>query len=554
MNHFLQYKSSSSLLPFIAISMLVLVCWRVYCYAEIHYTFFGYSIINRKYPEILADAPWRLDEGKSLPIACLVKDANIYPTKLRSIMASYSTPDGEIYRKQILSEKPVRINKHYWHTLAFLDIPKGAVGNIKVNVDMDFTCKGIKRKATSDNLPGLSHKPFNIFVSPYKLPSFDGWYYGDGHYHTHMSHNQVEFGAPLDIASEMGKAIGIQWVIASDHSYDLDRAMGKLFEHDPKLPRWQKLHDDAKIINSKDKEFVVLPAEEVSCGNYKKYNIHLIALNTSQFIPGKGDGVKRGLNKRPDLSLRQCLNRINDQDGFAYAAHPEEGNGYLGKLLLNRDYWRNPDYDQGGYTGLQFWNGYQGKPFRKGYKKWVELLLEGRKLFVLGGNDAHGDFNRCRKVRYPNTKLDETYDHIFGKVRTYANCGGNLSQEGVLEALRNGRTIVTNGPILLIEARRGNHSADIGEEITGKIQEIKIKASSSKEFGPIDRIKLYKGDCVEKVEKVSRVFIPEKDEYELVYKCNINQKNRGYIRAEAFSSARGYKYMCMTNPVWFRIV
>ncbi len=235
---------------------------------------------------------------------------------------------------------------------------------------------GIKRTMVSDNLPKLTHAPLKVFVSPWKLPSFDGWYGGDPHYHSDMTQDQVEFGAPVEVAAVMGKAMGLNWLAVADHSYDLDRAMGEYFQYDSGLARWRKVHEDASLVNSRNDGFVVIPAEEVSCGNSRAHNIHLLAFDTPQFIPGTGDGVKRGLNKRPTLTLRQCLNRINEAGGFAYAAHPEMGNGFLGMLMLNRGCWRDPDYAQGGYSGMQIWNGVQGKVFTKSREKWIQLLLE----------------------------------------------------------------------------------------------------------------------------------------------------------------------------------
>ncbi len=449
--------------------------------------------------------------------------------------------------------------------LAFLEPPQKQTGNLEVIVEAELTMAGIRKTIVSDNLPGLSHAPFNVFVSPHKLPSFDGWYCGDPHYHSDMTQDQVEFGAPVEIAAAMGRAMGLDWLVAADHSYDLDIAVGEFFQHDPKLTRWRKVREDASFVNSKNDGFVVVPAEEVSCGNCKSHNIHLLALDTAQFIPGRGDGVKRGLNKRPDLTLRQCLSRINMAGGFAYAAHPETGNGFFGALLLNRDRWRDPDYAQRGYAGLQLWNGEKGKDFNRAYKKWVQLLLEGRRLYVLGGNDAHGDFNRCRRVKYPNTKLTESDDHVFGKIRTYAYCGADAARcgptvAGILDALRNGRTLVTDGPMVILQARNDiGQTANIGDDIVGKEFTLTLSARSSDEFGPIDRIDLYRGDLVEKREKIERTFIPKKGDgtggsaCDHIFTHKIVCKNRSYIRVKATSSARGEQYTCFTNPIWFRL-
>ncbi len=73
------------MLPLTVIFLLLVTSWKLYTYAEIHYTFFRYSLINRRYPELITDAPWRVDPGESIPIVCLVKDADQFPIKLKRI-------------------------------------------------------------------------------------------------------------------------------------------------------------------------------------------------------------------------------------------------------------------------------------------------------------------------------------------------------------------------------------------------------------------------------------------------------------------------------------
>lgn len=554
----LHYKLSP-MVPITIIAMLLLISWKVYGYAEIHYTFFRYSIINRGYPEILIDMPWRVDPGQLIPVVCIVKDADKFPVKLKKITARYKTEQGEMGEKALLEEScSLRVEDHYWYMLSFIEPPEMQTGKFIISVEIEAVKNGFKKIIMSDNYPGLSHAPFEVFVSPWEMPSFDGWHYGDAHYHTDVTQDQVEFGAPVEVASTMGKSMGLSWLVASDHSYDLDIALGEFFRRDPKLTRWHKMREDTQAVNSRNNDFFVIPAEEVSCGNCKFHNIHLLAFDTPYFIPGKGDGVKRGLNKRPDLSLRKCLNRINDTGGFAYAAHPEEGNGFLGTLMLNRDHWRDRDYAQGGYSGMQFWNGNEDKAFSKAYEKWIQLLLEGRRLFILGGNDSHGDFNRCRKVKYPNTRLSEEYDHIFGKTRTYAYCQNGLSVSAILDALRNGRTVVTNGTLAVFQVyNSAGQEAGIGDDITGQEFSLTINVRSSEEFGSINEINLYRGDLVTKIEQIEKTFkanITDTNVYDCVFVHNTTHKNRGYFRIEATSSAKGKRYRCFTNPIWTRSV
>ena len=547
-------------IPF-AIFVILFFCRRAYSYAEIHYTFFRYSIINRGYPEILFDAPWRINPGEPIPIGCIIKDADKFPVKVNRIIARYSFAGGKTQEKKLLGQgKFLRISDHYWYMLSFLELPQGEYGNLTVNLEMEIVRNRLIRKIINDNFPGLTHSPLKIFISPYNLPNLDGWYAGDSHYHSDMTQDQIEFGAPVQLAAAMGISMGLSWLVATDHSYDLDIVINDFYQHDPKLPRWHKVHEDSALANSENEDFLVIPAEEISCGNCKSRNIHLLAFNTPDFIPGKGDGVKRGLNKRPDLTLRQCINRIANNGGFAYAAHPEDGNGYLGTLFLNRDHWRDRDYAQGGYAGLQFWNGKQGKAYDKAYDKWIRLLLEGRKLYILGGNDAHGDFNRSRRVIYPNTKISEYDEHVFGRVRTHAFCGDNLSIDGVMDALKNGRTTVTDGPLVIMQLRNNENGqiANIGEEIIGRDFTLIIKGCSSQEFGAIEKINLHYGDLLTKTEQIDQVFKPEKfngkSAYDYTLSYDLPEKNKGYFRLEAMSSARGKEYKCITNPIWFRSV
>ncbi|MGQ9608487.1 MAG: CehA/McbA family metallohydrolase [bacterium] len=545
MQYKLNFAFSLTILFFI-----IVASWKSYGYAEIHYTFFGYSLINRNYPEIIVDAPWRIEPNEPIPVVCIIKDADRYPINLERLTARCRVGDKELFNKEMLS-KSLPINEHYWHRVEYINLPSPQNDKLELSVEIEFTRNGRRKIITTDNLPGLSHKPLNIFMSSSKLPSFDGWYYGDAHYHSDMTQDQVEFGAPSAVAMSMGKALGLSWLAVVDHSYDLDVAIGEFFKYDPKLTRWQIVQRDAKLINSGNNGFVVIPAEEISCGNRNNHNIHLLAFNVPEFIPGKGDGVKRGLNRRPDLTLVECISRIRKMGGFAYAAHPEEGNGFMGRLLLKRGHWHYKDYLTNGYSGLQFWNGKQDEKLYKSREVWIKLLLEGNKPYILGGNDAHGDFNRCRGIKYPNTKLKELDNHVFGKIRTYAHCGDYLSLSGILNAIKNGNTIITNGPIVIPAIQNDNgRIANVGESISGRGSKLIINAQSSEEFGFIDKIDIYRGDIVNKVESLEITLKPNSDYKKQMFVHKIECPKNSYIRLEAKSLVRNEEYICFTNPIW----
>jgi len=553
----MQYKLNFAF-SIVVLFFIFVVSLRAYGYAEIHYIFFGYSLITRHVPEIILDAPWRVKVGEPIPIACIVKDADLFPIILERVTAKYRLNNGEMRTEDLsFGSQPISITEHYWYKIYYLELPWEQAGKLEITLKAEFLRNGKKMTVISDNLTGLSHDPLNTLISSCDLPSFDGWYYGDPHYHSDMTQDQAEFGAPVEVAVIMGKSIGLSWFAVTDHSYDLDIAIGKFFDRDEKLTRWSNVQENARLANSKNNDFVVIPAEELSCGNSKSHNVHLLAFNISDFIPGSGDGVKQGfMNKKPDLSLQESLNLIKEKGGFAYAAHPEAGNGFLGTLILNRGHWESLDYGLDGYSGLQFWNGEYEPKFAKSQKIWIKLLLDGRKTYILGGNDAHGDFNRCRGVWYPNTKLKETKNHVFGKVRTYAHCGSNISTTGILDAIKNGRMILTNGPVSILQVLNDNgRIANVGDEISGRDFTLMVNSRSSEEFGSINKINIYKGDLVTKTEQIEKTFVPEKikDDSQLAYRgftYKMERQNPCYVRLEAISSTKDKKYKCLTNPIW----
>ena len=58
----------------------------VICYAEIHYRFkYFFSFLLKKEPEILFDAPHRIEPNSNLPILLFVKDAHLFPIEVISV-------------------------------------------------------------------------------------------------------------------------------------------------------------------------------------------------------------------------------------------------------------------------------------------------------------------------------------------------------------------------------------------------------------------------------------------------------------------------------------
>ena len=560
----------SSLILFSALSR------KAFSYPEIHFVLAkGLSLISRRYPEIVFDAPWRARKGELIPITCIINDANKYPVELLDIKAQifgeglemecslFDRTFGEAISSTYLSQKPknlktpcrIHIKDSYWYAMDYIQLPEDVVGPIAIHPQIEFILRGKRRVASTDNLPGLSHSPLRIYISEEPLPTFDGWYYGDAHWHSDKTKDQVEFAAPIEVAASFGKAIGLHWFAVTDHSYDLDSPVDDYFDIDPDLIKWKKLCGEIELANSQFDDFVVLRGEEVSCGNSKGQNVHLLVYGVPEFIPGRGDSAKTGFDFKfkPDLSLQEVLEIVRNYNGVAYAAHPNADNSFLGRLILNRGTWLDSDCIMDGCYGLQFWNGCSGQRFKDGYKRWLKLLLDGQKRYIIAGSDAHGDFNRTRKMKFPWVKLVESMDSSFGKPRTCLYCGSTLNENNILEAMRCGRAVITDGPLAIFDIKNEQGQvANIGESLSGKEFEITLRIKSIEEFGRISKVTLYRGDLSQKMESIEfEIDLRDiKDHYSHLSKHSIKSNSDCYLRLEATSQRDEYVYRCITNPIW----
>ena len=429
------------------ISLIILfsaICRKAFGYPEIHFVLVrGLSFIARRVPEIVFDAPWRVGRGKPIPITCIINDAHKYPIELLNVKVQvfgeglqYQTT---LFPKSAEESLPplltnlftTQVKTRYWYLLEHVQLPEYFAGPAYIIPQVEILLRGKRRTITVDNLPGLSRAPLRTYVSDDALPTFDGWYYGDPHFHSDKTMDQIEFGAPVEVAATFAKAIGLNWFAVTDHSYDLDAPLDDDFAIDQNLPRWKNLKAEVRDVNFRFDDLVVLLGEEVSCGNSKGQNVHLLVYGMPEFIPGRGDAGKTGFafEFHPNLSISEILDIVaakqcvRPYDGVAYAAHPDADNAFLGRLVLNRGTWLDEDCKLPGCSGLQFWNGCSGKRYTKGYKRWIRLLLEGYKRYTIAGSDAHGDFNRIRKMIFPFAKLGESTKSSFAKPRTALHCG-----------------------------------------------------------------------------------------------------------------------------------
>ena len=527
-----------------------------FLYAEIHHkrAIFPNFLWNDE-PEIVADFPHRVDYGiKNIPFVLNIKDADKWPIILKNVDVKILFP-GEKYIKNLFSGE-LLVKERIFQKLFLLEREFFYAGEYPVIVEIRYFLNGKERVIENHNYKTLQHKLWYINFASEKLPKFEDIYYGDIHYHSVYSDDDVEFGQSLDNTTVFAKAMGLSFMAITDHSYDLDDIEGKWHTEDKELKKWHKLQDEVDKINNNEISFSLIRGEELSCGNVKNRNVHMLVLGNRKFYYGCGDSTDHPFKTKPKTAVKDV-----SKEYLLVAAHPFEGYSFLPYIFLRRGKWEKEDLEY--VDGLQFYNGVRNKGFERGKKEWIKLLLEGKKKFVFAGTDAHGDFNRAIKVKIPFLKIVSNDKQIAGRVKTAVLSEKTPNEKILLKRMKAGHHFITDGPALEIEFSRNEEKYIMGDTVIFKKDskkqvylekkdsncgKIKIKAKSSDEFGKINLIKIFIGYIGAKTENIFKSFTPN----ELDFSENIPfcfNKNC-YMRCEA-ETDKGK--IAITNPIFFEM-
>ena len=465
----------------------------------------------------ILDVPWRIEKSeKYIPILAVDNDRATYADINNIYVYDHNNGDSIVASTNWDSAQTIDSSNTPFFYLFNID------KNLFVQVDGAISVKiKFNMHWPLDNWEG----PLNVRIAQDDIPKAIDWYCGDTHLHTNYTSNAYEYGAPIYATRASNNAMGLDWMIVTDHSFDLNPA------------KWAISSADCDAHS--DGFFRILQGEEVSCylpgtepiSQFYQYN-HLLVYG-ADFIPGGEweDGTGS------DYTPAEAIAIANSQGGLTYFAHPFYDDPF-------RDPWRAKDYNLS-FTGLQIWNYGSDIPshLRDGLAKWSELLLGGRHVYVEGGTDAHGDFNT-----------------IAGKVKTYIYVPG-YSQSSlpprteIIKALRNGNSVMSDGPLVIFDI----NGAIIGNNVSvtkGTNATLSIQWNSTPEFGGINNIVVKKGVINGTAESNFRVVQPSaigKNAFCDEYKLTISPDESCYYRVEA-NTTNGAEYRCYTNPVWVEVI
>jgi len=503
-----------------------------FSYAEIHYHYrFLYPKYFRKEPEIIADLPIRCIRSISskLPVLIIVKDSHMFPIELLSISVVVNANGSFSSQEFDINEK---LKQKYYSKILEVDISQiKANEQLKINVTIQYYINGKKKAVINDNYPGLKKIPFECYLTESKLPFPEGWYAGEPHYHSIYTSDQVEFGADIPATVKMAKTIGLSWFFITDHSYDLDDSENSYTINDPNIPKWKKMLNEAH--HNDEKDFRVIPGEEVSIGNSKGRNVHLLAINHPDFIEGSGDSAEKWFKNKSKRHLEDIKDLLNESNLFI-AGHPNEKIPILQKLTLRRGNWSLDDFQKSGIGLLQLINTSHFPDVLKAINHWRSMLLQGKRFYILAGNDAHGNFNVMRQIKSPFWKLFASHDQVFGKFFTAFKYKNNEPVQGI----KNGELIVSNGPFLNFQLKVKRKYYPIGSIINEKRAVLEYETRTAHEFGEIRTLNLYIGDTA--LKKEIKILNPQNS-------LKIELPARGFIRMSISTSKGGF---VLTNPMW----
>ena len=509
---------------------------------------------GRPGPEIWADAPWRVEPPgpgqnpgeQEIPFTFIMRDME----GVLDEITVYESPGDGLPLHTI--QGPGMISSRFWvaRTAIRRDRFKAAGPRLLVRVVFQGDWE------TPAGSQSEWEQWLSIAMASQPLPLRDSsrWYYGDTHYHSSYTNDIKEFGGPVSDTRAAAECIGLDWLVLTDHSVDLDDR-NPYFENRQSDTRWDEMGKDVEEASSQG-SVRLLRGEEVTVigqsgfpGESNTLHLLVFGAESGKLIPGawarsqllatvaknlppgsrqyyeylfgtihRLEEVLTGKDKNNQVVEALRGRSIEEQKALAFAAHPSSMAQGIGGT------WEDKDLAQA-IHGMESWNARawfrsatEERPFdnwkktsRKERTKplkevegWDEMLrwkLEHApdpRFVLLAGSDAHGSFNYSvgYGMDWDGIRAD---DNSLGKVRTLLYLPDKVlrempSEDEVTTAIRTGSCVVTDGPVLNFTIGfNGGEPATLGQIVRAEGDgafELKLQGHSTGEFGPVQHVDL----------------------------------------------------------------
>ncbi|MCF7824205.1 MAG: hypothetical protein K9N35_08550 [Candidatus Marinimicrobia bacterium] len=520
-------------------------------YAESHFRFrIPFSRYFKREPELIFDVPWRLQPGETPTLFLVIKDAHRFPVLLKRVEVSVQHGGETIFDQawdldQEVHDRQLEIEFH-------LKTTDTLAGEMDIIPRLSYSVNGKDRCMEIDNYALLPKPPLRITFSKEPMPLLPGWQSGDTHLHSSLTNDQVEFGASLGVIRKAAQLMGLNFITATDHSYDLDDDPEDYTKNDPELCKWKSSRELIKEMN-RTHPLTIIPGEEISVSNARGSNVHFLHYNDSKYFPGSGDGGEEWTKLHSQLGIEDVLEN-RSQNTVSVGAHSVYRFPWLTRLLLNRGHWEAADHERTGLDGVQIICGTPASgSFQDSRQAWIDTLLKGFKLGVYGGSDGHGNFNRNWHVKLPALTLGLSEDQIFGQSRTLIK-SATTGVNDLIQAMKTRRTALTTGPVGDLMIEFGDQHAEIGDTLgvsKGAELQITMLGLSSDEFGAEMDVTLYCGRLSRLEESILYHGSDHRGQFEL--QLSHTAEDSGYVRLEISSEGSRWPGVFVSSPIWIDI-
>lgn len=367
-------------------------------------------------------------------------------------------------------------------TLDLSELKKNLRIGDSINLEVDANFQLNKKQVSKNRYVSVEYQS--------SLPSLPNWHPGDGHMHTNWSDGKDH---PQVMAAE-AKWKGLSWVAITDHDYDLALRGGSL--------AWSAEKTECEAAEAL-LGIPVMLGEELGFyrGHYLAYNIPTYLNWTFRILW---------------VSNQQIIDEVNDVGGFGIIAHPHA----KGRILP----WK--DWTVTGYTGLEVMN-YGKPPPHQTSARWDENILKRSSWVGTGNSDAHSYID-------------------VGKSRTYCYIEGSPTHESIYGALKKGRCVATNGPLVAFQI--GDHKIGGTAKIPrGQSVKLNFSWASTAEFGNLKKIWVIYNDRI-----IDRIPL---DSPTGTLSKSYSVSEPGYFRIFAKSINASHKsFYAYTNPIWVELI
>ena len=512
---------------------------------ETHFKFFKRqpSFLYKNEPEIIFDCPPRISPEKcEIPLYLFIKDFKSYDFFVETVEILIGCKGKITAQHSFCGIEKYKIYEKYDLRGFRFAVPKPDLcgENIFVYPKLKYKIGENVKIAAVDNINTTGKFPFSVFLANENYPNNakNTVKFYDLHCHSSHTNDHIEFGAPVEFIADCADFCGLDGVAITDHSYDICCKPNNYLEKDENFTHWRDLCGECEQKYAVETHL----GEEISVMRNGGKAVHLGAIGNKNIVVGTADGARKNYSRKSEPTINEAVKSVIDDGGAAFAAHPGEISNFFHRLFLRRDFWQLCDFENLAVSTVQAVNGNFDETWRRARKLWIKLLLSGKKISLIAGNDSHGDFNRYRAMSIPFVWVEENFDRRFGKTRT------GIYSQNLLESIKNGRTFITSGAFVDIQI---DGESVISNTAVSFVKLPKVVIKSSEEFGKIRKTWLFLGDC--KRQKEYCVFVNLSEE-KYFYSQEISQNLLNcydYLRVETVcENERGALSFAATSAVF----